>query len=150
MQIPILNEDPTSDDLSGLIGCYFSKMAPGQMRIYTKVVPDKYKTIDPKTGKLKIYYPNSPLGKDTILKQFREDAKILGIKNPSKFCPASLRLHFCTKLSNGYGVSDEEKCASARHSSIAANAIYQERDTISAVNKFNLLLQLANIRNSSL
>ena len=30
MRIPVLDDDPTSNDLGGLIGRYMSKMAPGQ------------------------------------------------------------------------------------------------------------------------
>ena len=52
---------------------------------------------------------------------------------------------FLIQILNGFilvfliGVSDQERMDSCRHDSVAANSIYQERDSTSETNKFAAL-----------
>ena len=134
MRVPIMNDDPTSDDMGGCIGRYLEKLAPGQTRLYCQTV--KSPVTDESTGKIQYFYANLPLGKGKIMERFKEGAGILGIPNPEKFAPHALRSYFITNMANGPGVSDQERMDSSRHSSLGASAIYQERDCDSETNKF--------------
>ena len=139
MRVPKTDDDPTSNCLAGSIKRFLKKLAPGQTRLYCKVVPKEKGHFDESTGRVEVFYANSPIGKNGITKLFKEGAKILGLPNPEQFCAHSLRAYFITKLANGPGVSDTERMVSARHDSLAASAIYQERKGISKTNKFAAL-----------
>ena len=139
MRVPKTDDDPTSNCLAGSIERYLKKLAPGQTRLYCKVVPEDKRHFDESTGRVEVFYANSPIGKNGINKLFKEGAKILGLPNPEQFCAHSLRAYFITRLANGPGVSDTERMVSARHDSLAASAIYQERNGISESNKFAAL-----------
>ena len=134
MRVPIMDNDPTSSDFGGCIKRYLDKLAPGQTRIYCKV-----KDGTDHKGKTQYFHPNMPLGKHMISGMFKEAAKILGLPNPEKFTPHSLRAFFITRLANGNGVSDQERMDSSRHDSVGASAIYQERNVHSETNKFAAL-----------
>ena len=139
MRIPKQDNDPTSSCIAGSIERYLKKLAPGQIRLYCKVIPYENRYVDASTGRTEVFYANSPLGKNAINKLFKDGAKILGLPEPESFCAHSLRAHFITNLANGTGVSDEERMVSSRHTSVASSAIYQERDGISESNKFAAL-----------
>ena len=138
MRLPVMDNDPTSACLSGSIKRFLDKLAPGQTRIYCKVVPEHVRNTP---GKFhgQFFYPNSPLGRNTILKVFKAGAVILGLPNPETFSPHSLRAYFVTSLANDSGVSDQERMTASRHSSVAASAIYQVRNNTSEVNRFSAL-----------
>ena len=70
---------------------------------------------------------------------FKAGAVILGLPNPEMFSPHSLRAYFVTSLANDSGVSDQERMTASRHSSVAASAIYQVRNSTSEVNRFSAL-----------
>ena len=129
-----MNDDLTSDDMGGCIGRNLEKLDPGQTRIYCQTL--KSPLTDESTGKIQYFYANLPLRKTKIMELLKEGASILGIPNPTKFAPHSLRSFFITNMANGAGVSDQERMDSSRHSSLGASAIYQERDCDSETNKF--------------
>ena len=135
MRIPVMDDDPTSGDFGGCIHRFLNKLSPGQMQIYCKVIPPKYRSTDAE-GNTNYFYGQSPIGKHQIAEMFKEGAQILGLKNPEKFCAHSLRAYFITMVSSGEGVNDEERLVSARHESLGASAIYQERNSITETNKF--------------
>ena len=110
-------------------------MSPGQIRMYCKVIPVEQRAINADRETL-LYYANCPLGRNYILDLFKEGAAILGLPDSKSFSAHSLRAMFITNLSNGKGVNDEERMASARHESVSASAIYQERNSVSESNKF--------------
>ena len=139
MRVPKTDDDPTSNCLAGSIERYLKKLAPGQTRMYCKVIPEDKRHKDESTGRTEVFYGNSPIGKNGISKLFKDGAKILGLPNAENFCAHSLRAYFITKLANGPGVSDTKRMASARHDSLGASAIYQERNGISESNKFAAL-----------
>ena len=139
MRVPKMNDDPTSDDLGGCIERYIGKMARGQFRLYTKSLPQEKQIPDPSTGKIPYYYPLQVLGRNKVRELFKEGAAILGLPDPEKFAPHSLRACFVSRLANGKGVSDQEMLDATRHNSISASANYQERDTTSESNKFEAL-----------
>ena len=90
-------------------------------------------------GQMACFYAFQPIGRNGITDLFKEGASILGLPNPGNFQPHSLRAVFVTRLANGKGVSDQERMDAARHNSLAASAIYQERDSSSECNKFEAL-----------
>ena len=135
MRLPKMNNDPTSNDIAGSIERFLKKLSPGQTRFYCKVIPEKFRVED-ENGKIPYFYGHCPIGKTGINKLFKEGAKILGLPNPESFCAHSLRAYFVTRVSNGKGVNDEERMVSARHDSVGASAIYQERNCVSKSNKF--------------
>ena len=63
----------------------------------------------------------------------------MGLSDWENFQPHSLRALFTTRLSNSKEVNDQERMVSCRHTSMAANAIYQEADSTSEANKFAAL-----------
>jgi len=138
MRLPVLNDDPRSDCLAGSIKRFLQKMAPGQTRIYCKVVPSELRdNSGPYQGQ--IFYPNNPLGRNTVLSLFKEGAAIQGLSNPHMFSPHSLRAYFVTMLANDSGVSVQECMTASRHTSVAASATYQERNMNSELNRFKAL-----------
>ena len=139
MRVPKLNDDPTSDDFGGCIERWLAKLSPGQSRMYCKLIPDDRHTVCKSSGEQLFFYPQCPMGKNTINATFKEGAKILGLPNWETFSPHSLRAYFITRLANGKGVSDRERMDSSRHNSLGASAIYQERDSASETNKFAAL-----------
>jgi len=139
MRLPLLNEDPCSDCLAGSIKRYLHKLSPGQTRIYCKVVPFELR-MNPESSYFgQFFYPNNPMGKNTILKLFKSGARIQGLSNPDSFSPHSLRSYFITRLANDSGVSIQECMTASRHSSVAESSIYQERVTNSECNRFTAL-----------
>ena len=70
---------------------------------------------------------------------FKEGARILGLKNPNDFYPHCLRAEFITRLANDGSVNDEERMRSARHSTVQASAAYQNRSSVSEMNKLTAL-----------
>lgn len=138
MRLPVLDDNPWSSCLAGSIKRFLTKLAPGQTRIYCKVVPKELReNSGPYQGKY--FYPNNPLGRNTVLKVFKSGALILGLSNPDKFSPHSLRAYFVTRLANDSGVSTKECMTASRHSSVAASATYQERNADSEFNRFHAL-----------
>ena len=102
MRVPIMDDDPTSSDFGGCIKRFLEKLAPGQTRIYCKVVPENVQSVD-KSGQSECFYANQPVGKNLISSLFKEGAGILGLPNPEKFSPHCLRSYMVTKLANGKG-----------------------------------------------
>ena len=157
-----MDDDPNSTDFGGSIQRYLTKLAPGQTRLYCKVVPEQFRAVD-KKGNYQVFYANQPLGKNAISELFKEGAALMGLPSPKRFSPHSLRAYMVTMLANGegkysdilllfflllfstdfccifLGVSDQERMDSCRHDSVAANSIYQERDSTSETNKFAAL-----------
>ena len=70
---------------------------------------------------------------------FKEGARILGLKNPNDFYPHCLRSEFITRLANNRSVNDKERMRSARHSTVQASAAYQNRSSVSEMNKLPAL-----------
>ena len=70
---------------------------------------------------------------------FKEGARILGLKNPNDFYPHCLQAEFITRLANDGSVNDEERMRSARHSTVQASAAYQNRSSVSEMNKLHAL-----------
>jgi len=139
MRLPVLNDDPWSDCLAGSIKRFLQKLTAGQTRIYCKVVPLELRMDSESSYFGQYFYPNNPLGKNTVLKLFKSGAKLQGLSNPDSFSPHSLRAYFVTRLANDSGVSIQECMTASRHSSVAASAIYQERDMNSECNMFTAL-----------
>ena len=102
MRVPIMDDDPTSSDFGGCIKRFLEKLAPGQTRIYCKVVPENVQSVD-KSGQSECFYANQPVGKNLISNLFKEGAGILGLPNPEKISPHCLRSYMVTKLANGKG-----------------------------------------------
>ena len=137
MRTPYVNDDPTSSDFRGCVKQYLEKLSPGQTRIYCKVIPDEFRTVN--SGWFwPLFYSIVLLGKNMIVALFEEGAAILGLPNHKYFSAHSLCAMFVTKLANGKGVSDQERMASSRHNSVAS-VIYQERNNESESNRFAAL-----------
>ena len=102
MRMPVMDNDPTSADFGGSIQRFLAKLAPGQTRLYCKVVPEEFRAVD-KKGNYQVFYANQPLGKNAISDIFKEGAALLGLPKPQKFSPHSLRAYMVTMLANGEG-----------------------------------------------
>ena len=139
MRIPVMDNDPTSDNFGGSLKRYMAKLAPGQIRFYCKIISEKLRQVDQSDGSTQLFYGNCPMGKEYIKILFKDGADILGLKNAKDFAAHCLRADFITNLGNGNGVGDEERMVSSRHNSVGASAIYQERDSKSECNKFTAL-----------
>ena len=63
----------------------------------------------------------------------------MGLSDWENFQPHALWALFTTSLVNSKDVYDQERMISCRHSSVAANVIYQEADSTSEANKFAAL-----------
>ena len=141
MRFPIVEGD--MNNFGGAIERLLKKMHPKQVRMYCKPAPP---------GKRMEYlndgYPNAEfyedvvLGENTIRDLFRKGAVILGIKNPHKFKPHSLRGACITSLVNDQSVSLAETMQVAHHSSASASKVYQRVDGISESNRLNAMGQL--------
>ena len=70
---------------------------------------------------------------------FKEGAQILGLKNPNDFYPHCLRSEFIIRLANDRSLNDKETMHSARHSTVQASAAYQNRSSVSEMNKLTAL-----------
>ena len=128
MRAPINHDDPR--DFGASLLRLFQKMASNQDRIYCQPVLKPHRQ---RVGGW--YYPNKPLGENTVSILFKDGAKILGLKNPEEFGMHSLRAYCITTMANSEDVSLEECMNVARHSSVAANVIYQERSSTSEGNR---------------
>ena len=102
MRMPVMDNDPTSADFGGSIRRYLTKLAPGQTRLYCKVVPEEFRAVDNK-GNYQVFYGNQPLGKNAVSELFKQGAALLGMPSPQKFTPHSLRAYMVTMLANGEG-----------------------------------------------
>ena len=80
MRVPVMDNDPKSGDLGGSIKRFLDKLAPGQIRLYCKIIPPDQRKPD-SDGNVQVFYASSPLGKDTICNMFKEGAAILGLKD---------------------------------------------------------------------
>ena len=101
MKLPVMNNDPKSSDPGGCIKRFLAKLAPGQTRIYCKVVP---KHLREKRND-NFFYPSNCLGKEKILSSFRRGAEIMGLSNPKQFMPHILRHILGTHLANDPSLS---------------------------------------------
>lgn len=126
VRLAVIDNNPWSACLSGTFIRFLDKLAPGQTRIYCKIVPEHVHH-SPGKHQEQFFYTNNPLGRNTILKGFKAGAVILGLPNPQMFSPHSLRAYFVTSLANDSGVSDQERIADSRHSSVAAITIQYQR-----------------------
>ena len=70
---------------------------------------------------------------------FKEGARILGLKNPNDFYPHCLQSEFITRLANDGSVNDKERMPLARHSTVKASTTYQNRTSVSKMNKLTAL-----------
>ena len=123
MRVPKTNDDPKSNCLGGSIERFLNKLAPGQLKLYCKVIPEKFQHPD-QNGVTQVFYPNQNLGKHKIRELFKKGAGILELPNAKDFCASSLCSMFITNLANGDGVSLRECMDSSRHNSVAASNIY--------------------------
>ena len=98
----MIDDDPTSSDFGGSIKRFLEKLAPGQTRIYCKVIPEDLRCVD-KSGKSEFFYANQPVGKNLVSAIFKEGADILGLPNAKTFSPHCLRSYMVTKIANGKG-----------------------------------------------
>ena len=81
-------------------------------------------------------YPNQPIGINTICVMINDACKQMG--HPE--CTGhGFHLLFITSLANDLGVSVEESIGSARHSSVATQCTYMQRDGDSECTKFAAL-----------
>ena len=135
----VMNDDATSDDLSGSKGWYISKMAPGQLRLYCKTISYNKRVPDPKINQVQYFYPNNPLGRNTIRSMFKEGTRILGLPNWENLLLIVYVLCLLPRWRMEIGVSDKELMGSTHHNSLSASANYQERDSKSETNKFEAL-----------
>ena len=83
---------------------------------------------------------NAYIGKAKIRERFQFAFKLFGISNWETICPNALRSVFITKLANDPSINIEETMAAARHNSVAASVVYQERSLVSEGNRINCLL----------
>ena len=120
-----------------IIKKYLDKMAPQQTRIYCKPAPtaQKFRFL-PEGHRNASMSPNQPNGINMICKLMNEACKQMGHPECTgqRFC----RL-FVTTLTNDSGVSVEESLASARHSTVAVQRTYMQRDGVSECKKFAAL-----------
>ena len=89
-------------DFRGSIKIFLEKLAPGQTRIYCKVIPEDLRSVD-KSRRSEYFYANQPVGKNLISSLLKEGADMLGLPNPKKFAPHCLRSYMITKVANGKG-----------------------------------------------
>ena len=130
MKIPVLKNDKS--DPGGCIARFLDKLAPGQLRLYCRVLSKKARS---KQGETRLFSPNQPMGKDTIKALFRKGAKIMGLSKPSEFAPHSLRHLFGNQLANDPSISLKECMLAMRHSSASASMNYQQRNMTSEENR---------------
>ena len=139
MRFPVLENDPSS--LGAAIKRLLPKLAPGQNRLFCKVMDEKARANYVRAGgdPQVCFYASCPMGKATISKLFKDGAAILGLKDPEDFYPHSLRAMFITQLANNENVNLEELMRSARHKSASSSANYMQRSGLSETNKFRAL-----------
>ena len=114
------------------------KMAPGQVRIYSKEASDSYKaSMAAKGYPQAMMYANKPLGRNKVSELFAKGARLLDL--PASFTPHSLRGACITKLVNDGRVSLAETMSVARHSSVSASKTYQRVDGVSESNRLRAL-----------
>ena len=136
MKVPVIGDDPKMSDPGGCIKRFLDKLAPGQLRLYCRVLSKKSRS---KEGETRLFSPNQPMGKDSIKALFRKGAKIMGLKNPDEFCPHSLRHLFGNQMANDPSISLKECMLAMRHSSASASMNYQERNMKSEENRLACL-----------
>ena len=122
----ILKADP-----SGCIERFLNKLPPGQTRIYCKVIPERLQM----KGDKRLFYPQNCLGKDKNLALFRKGARIMGLSNPDKFMPHTLRHMLGTHLANDPNACLKECLLTMRHKSAAATLNYQANNIASEENR---------------
>lgn len=133
-RFPVLNEDgKASTDPQDIGGCIdrFLKKLPnglGGGRFFLRIKKD---------GRS---FCNSPLGKDKITALLRSGFQRLDISNAETLHPHALRGLFITILANDPSVSVRETMGAARHTSVAANANYQIRNSHSESNRVVALI----------
>ena len=143
MRMPVGDvDDKKSNNFGSSLVRYLKKLAPGQEFLYCHVMkPDRRRSFS-RLGLHNVRYePNRKLGKTPVAGLFKRAADIMGFSEPQKFHPHSLRSVFISKLVNDGSVSLAETMDSARHSSVAASATYQERSKVSEANKIRSLME---------
>ena len=126
------------DSIPGqIISKYLEKLSPGQTRIYCKpaTIAQKFKFLGQGHPNA-VMSPNQPIGINTIRSMLNDACKQMG--HPECTGHGFCRL-FITTLANDSGVSVEESLGSARHSSVAAQRTYMQRDGVSKCAKFAAL-----------
>lgn len=118
-------------DCGGAIKLLFEKIPESKttQRFYDKIAECGTK-----------FCTNAYIGKTKICERFQHAFKLLGIKNWNTICQHALRAVVITKLANDPSVNIEETMAAARHLSVAASVVYQERSLVSESNRINALL----------
>ena len=76
MRIPVMDNDPCSEDFGGSIKRYLNKLAPGQTRFYCKVIPDNLRQVDLSDGTTQVFYGNCPIGKEYIKKNYLRTVRL--------------------------------------------------------------------------
>jgi hypothetical protein len=126
LRFPINKDNPSN--FGGALQWYINKLSLGQLRMYCRLASDQFiaATYRRHGNSSSIFHPNLPLGINKVKELICQGADILGI--PRNFRPHSLRAVGVTKLANSRGVSDAERCCTARHSTVNASRAYQTVD----------------------
>ena len=132
-RFPVLSngkEGDISRDFGGALKRLLQKLPKDHKtrRFYRRLSKDKRSFID------------SPLGKKKIRESFKSGFSRLGVSNPEKLWPHSLRAHFTTTLANDASVSMKEAMAATRHNSLSVNSVYQSRSKVTEANRLNALI----------
>ena len=85
------------------------------------------------------YLPNQLLGKNTIVHYFKLGAEKLGLLEPPKFRPHSLRAVFVQKLVNDPKVSVKESMIASRQKSVSAQLTYTASNHATEAGKLGAL-----------
>ena len=132
MKVPVMSNDPNTYCPGGCIKRYLFKLSPGQLRVYCKLIPLKYR----KRCDNKFFYAEQPCGKEKINEMFKRGAKIMGMCDFSDFKPHTLRKLLNNQLNNDPNVSLKECMAAMRQTTPSINVVYQERNQKSEENRF--------------
>eukprot|EP00956_Cyclotella_meneghiniana_P037833 scaffold145304_cov62-Cyclotella_meneghiniana.AAC.2 len=133
-RIPIFVDQPNCPGM--ILRRYKAALAPGQVRMYCKIAGYGMRNEFAMAGHNGVLYsPNQPIGKHKLGEIIRDAAKMMGFDVAGH----AFRRLFITSIVNAEGVSTEESLASSRHSSVAAQRPYQQRNSQSEMAKFRAL-----------
>lgn len=135
MRMPILDNDPTSDDFGGSFVRLLNKVMRNKENLAKK---NRFYLRPKKDGK---EFMSAVIGHNTIREMMKDAAEILGIDQKDFKGGQAWRALFITTMVNDSRVSTAEAMKSARHNSVAANKNYQATDIVSEGKKQQCLLE---------
>lgn len=138
-RIPIFDMQSKRDRGASLLS-YTFKMHTSQVRFHTQAITsDQSKHFADGGFPGVSYAPKLLLEKNTIASYFKQGAEKLGLSEPEKFGPHSLRAVFIQRLVNDPNVSQKESMIASRHHSVSAQLTYTASNNSTEVGKLAAL-----------